>query len=355
MGGEQTTCSIVHSLPQQTIRAMATRFPTLRGGKKNEKASGSSSEEDPSFKASQDEIMNDSSDEESDVDLPSEELESSSVFDEAKAKEEEKYLPIELPPRVEGDYRSRMGRKFGRRKPKELEADEDASAAENDRTEGWAPFYNGVEVSCLFVDQDSGVEQWCDGRILYTKRSSQELRIEFQQVPEWEASNRIYWPSDDKDIRVKEGQEGGKHLSNEERMMMSRQMLDAARDNNFFLACKLVWFGADIRYTQDSKISFLHLAVLHNDANATRFALEKGVDVNAKMKDGNTPLHLAVVLESSLDVIRELVKYKANLVAVNHEGLNPVDLAEYHQRDKICRVLNKLIMRAQTKKATATS
>ncbi|EKX54783.1 hypothetical protein GUITHDRAFT_99434 [Guillardia theta CCMP2712] len=225
---------------------MATRFPTLRGGKKNEKASGSSSEEDPSFKASQDEIMNDSSDEESDVDLPSEELESSSVFDEAKAKEEEKYLPIELPPRVEGDY--------------------------------------------------SGVEQWCDGRILYTKRSSQELRIEFQQVPEWEASNRIYWPSDDKDIRVKEGQEGGKHLSNEERMMMSRQMLDAARDNNFFLACKLVWFGADIRYTQDSKISFLHLAVLHNDANATRFALEKGVDVNAKMKDGNTPLHLAVVL-----------------------------------------------------------
>eukprot|EP00960_Hanusia_phi_P045777 757431-Hanusia_phi.AAC.1 len=130
-----------------------------------------------------------------------------------------------------------------------MTSDEDASAAEHDRTESDAPFYNGVEVSCLFVDQDSGVERWCNGRILYTKASTREvkssqeptpppfltaclpcchspspssaltscslsslslspccwvppdsvvqLRIHFQQVPDWEASNRIYWPSDD--------------------------------------------------------------------------------------------------------------------------------------------------------------
>eukprot|EP00960_Hanusia_phi_P045778 757431-Hanusia_phi.AAC.2 len=103
------------SMYQHSIRGMAARSLVLRGGR-DTKEKSSSEEEDPSFRMSQDDMMQESTDADSDVELPSETEESSSVFDEAKAKEEEKYLPIELPPKAQDDYRKRLGLKYGRRR-----------------------------------------------------------------------------------------------------------------------------------------------------------------------------------------------------------------------------------------------
>src|SRR2546423_12682760 len=56
----------------------------------------------------------------------------------------------------------------------------------------------------------------------------------------------------------------------------------------------------------------LHAAVLGSNLETVRYLLEKGADVNARTKYGDTPMHFAVEANSEA-MIQLLMQYKADI------------------------------------------
>ena len=80
----------------------------------------------------------------------------------------------------------------------------------------------------------------------------------------------------------------------------------------------------------DSKLGYtpLHLAAQNDNLYFVRKLIEKGADVNAKDKYGNTPLFKAVYFyKGDKQVINELLKNGANAEETNNSGVSPKTLA----------------------------
>lgn len=71
-------------------------------------------------------------------------------------------------------------------------------------------------------------------------------------------------------------------------------------------ANKLYEAGLDLKCCDENSNTFLHEAAYYDLPKTTEFLLEKGADVNAKEKDGNTPIINAILSYSqeSLDVLK---------------------------------------------------
>ncbi len=122
------------------------------------------------------------------------------------------------------------------------------------------------------------------------------------------------------------------------------------------------------------KSSGLHVAAMHNQLGSARFFLNKKVDINAKDKNGWTPLHLAsfknyemmeFLLKNGADPnikdnegntplynavsryhiggISLLLKYGADPTVKNKEGLKPVEYSRSYE-------INKVLLKAQAEK-----
>ena len=63
--------------------------------------------------------------------------------------------------------------------------------------------------------------------------------------------------------------------------------------------------------------------------------IKNGADVNAKDKDGNTPLMLASFGSLNSDAVKALIKAGANVNAKNNEGLTPLMLAAIYNPDAL--------------------
>ena len=96
--------------------------------------------------------------------------------------------------------------------------------------------------------------------------------------------------------------------------------------------------GIDINETyDDANNTVLHLLAAYNGDKACKYALEKGADINAKNKDGDTPLHLAISgkyatytkeKHSFIDTINVLLANKdIDIHASNNQGETALDLA----------------------------
>ena len=207
----------------------------------------------------------------------------------------------------------------------------DESAASNDRGELHAPYYDGVRVTCLFVHGNTKEEQWCSGTIVYTKRSTRELRIVFDEVPEWESSTRLFWPIDDVDIKVLPDQEGGPRLNAEERRALSEKMLHCAEMLDWPQVRRAVWFGADALAADSIGQTVLHLAALAGDTATVKEVVQRSTNkaalLNLETKEGNTPLHYAAMSEDTA-VLRQLLRAGANMAAKNKYGNLPLHLSE---------------------------
>ena len=217
--------------------------------------------------------------------------------------------------------------------PAGAQGEEDESAAPEDRGELRAPYYDGVRVRCLFVHGDTKEEQWCCGKIEYTKLSTRELRIAFDEVPSWESVRRIYWPIDDEDIKVEPGQEGGPSLSAEERQKLSREMLAMCEVFDWHRVRRALWFGADPAYSEEDLggQTVLHLAAAADDTDTVKAAVRRSENkialLNLETLEGNTPLHYAAASSEAL-VLRMLLRAGANMAAKNKFGDLPLHLAE---------------------------
>lgn len=63
--------------------------------------------------------------------------------------------------------------------------------------------------------------------------------------------------------------------------------------------------------------------------------IKNGADVNAKDKDGGTPLMLASLGSLNSDAVKALIKAGANVNAKNNEGFTPLMLAAIYNPDAL--------------------
>ena len=101
----------------------------------------------------------------------------------------------------------------------------------------------------------------------------------------------------------------------------------------------LVRHGANVNAKDKNGRTPLHLAIGGRHFEVVKYLVKHGADVNAKDKDGNTSLHKAVIM-NELEVVKYLVKHGANLNAKNKEGKTPLDLAyEESYNPKVAKYL----------------
>ena len=70
----------------------------------------------------------------------------------------------------------------------------------------------------------------------------------------------------------------------------------------------------DIKILGDNDKSLLHLAIEKKwEKDTVNYLIEKGVDVNAKDKNGSTPLHYAAKM-ANLKVVKLLIEHGADII-----------------------------------------
>jgi ankyrin repeat protein len=85
--------------------------------------------------------------------------------------------------------------------------------------------------------------------------------------------------------------------------------------------------------------TILHRAANTGGAACVRWLLERGADVNARGRQGRTPLHLAAERNTSARVAEVLVAHGARVDARDDSGMTPLDVAREHGRTAVARWL----------------
>ncbi len=135
---------------------------------------------------------------------------------------------------------------------------------------------------------------------------------------------------------------------------ISSPLLVAIRNGDFNMVKFLVKRGARIpatgllkRYPNYYKRQrLLHEAVRYKHINIVKFLLDKGVDVNAKDKNGNTTLHSLIkqgkrglLDKNTFDIAELLLSRKADVNVKNNLGLTPFMSADSYKRKTFLKFL----------------
>ncbi len=91
----------------------------------------------------------------------------------------------------------------------------------------------------------------------------------------------------------------------------------------------LLKLGVNILSIDNDKQNCFHRCIFLSNDKIFKLLVNNTKDkneINAKDKDGNTPLHLAIIIKNYI-IIKALVKFGGNILIENNEHLTPKDLA----------------------------
>lgn len=90
----------------------------------------------------------------------------------------------------------------------------------------------------------------------------------------------------------------------------------------------LIYAGADINPRGLGDFTPLLWATFFGDAVVAQALIAEGADINARIKNGSTPLALEIEFNGNIAIIQALIRAGANLNTRNWNGRTPLDIAE---------------------------
>ncbi|MDH4227644.1 MAG: ankyrin repeat domain-containing protein [Deltaproteobacteria bacterium] len=107
-------------------------------------------------------------------------------------------------------------------------------------------------------------------------------------------------------------------------------LIDAARSGNTSMIYALAALGADVNAKDKNGYTPLHHAMNRGDDEVVKFLIEKGADVNAKASsDGKTPL----LIEGSHETVKLLLASGADIKAIDKDGNTAMHTAGAYYKD----------------------
>uniref|UniRef100_A0A6P7FSL2 Uncharacterized protein LOC114333657 n=1 Tax=Diabrotica virgifera virgifera TaxID=50390 RepID=A0A6P7FSL2_DIAVI len=121
------------------------------------------------------------------------------------------------------------------------------------------------------------------------------------------------------------------HNSNDDYDYLTSNIFDATEQGDEYKVRHFIENGADLNEVRNG-ISLIHYAVISDRPEITAMLIESGVDLNVTDKDGNNPLHLAV-LKNRINVAKVLIQNAAwDVIATNNNGESVLDSFQRNQR-----------------------
>jgi len=103
----------------------------------------------------------------------------------------------------------------------------------------------------------------------------------------------------------------------------------AVSGNHTQIFKKLMDAGAPVEYTGNSNKSLLHISCQNKSFAITEILIQKGLDVNQKTSNGDTPLHVAANSgRNNTDLCKLLVDSGADVNAANNRGKTVLKVAD---------------------------
>lgn len=135
-----------------------------------------------------------------------------------------------------------------------------------------------------------------------------------------------------------------------EQSVKTFRLFEILRDGDTTAISKAISECQDSQNEQNST-SILHLAIQCAEPQVVDFILSGGgaIDINARDRDGNTPLHLAAQL-GRLSVVRELLdRPDINDTIANYNGQSPLNLARTPEIFQALQLSRSLFLDSKTK------